>query len=61
MSEPKTLLKTGRSRVNRRTYERMFRLARRVWQRAEEPDPEAAKVNDVVRGVGPRAGRRAEA
>ena len=32
-------------------YERMFRLARRLWQRPEEPDPEAAEVNDVAGSI----------
>ena len=32
-------------------YERMFRLARRLWRRPEEPDPEAAEVNDVAGSI----------
>ena len=50
MTESRTLAKPQRPPWE---YERMFRLAHQLWQRPEQPDPEAAEVNDVVRGVGP--------
>ena len=32
-------------------YERMFRLARRLWQRREPPDPAAEEVNNVAGSI----------
>ena len=52
MTESKTLPKTAEIHEFKPwDYERMFRLARRLWQRPEEPDPEAAEVNEVAGSI----------
>ena len=52
MTESKTLPKTAEIHEFKPwDYERMFRLTRRLWQRPEEPDPEAAEVNEVAGAI----------
>ena len=52
MTESKTSPKTAEIHEFKPwDYERMFRLARRLWQRPEELDPAAAEVNDAAGSI----------